>query len=153
MLKVPKVRVELEPCKAGASSGAFYYVKLKRDCANKELKEFCDDDERLSSSNMLLKLRSIIIEEVKKMKDMDVSVERKRPGCPAVTLLIGRPPSVISVDIILGLEFHHSKWFAGTKNGLGIEKWLGTKVKKSLRFEPLYLVPKNVKDGQHFIGT
>ncbi|XP_060608891.2 cyclic GMP-AMP synthase [Anolis sagrei] len=153
MFKIPKVRLELEPCEVVTSSGAFYYVKLKRDPANKELNQFCDDNEQLSSSRMLLKLRNIIIDEVKKMADMNISVEKKRPGCPAVTVLIGSPPSVISVDIILSLEFHHPKWCSSTENGMGIEEWMGTKVKKSLRSEPLYLVPKNVKDGKCFIDN
>ncbi|XP_003226105.2 cyclic GMP-AMP synthase [Anolis carolinensis] len=151
MLKIPEVRLELESCEVVSSSGAFHYVKLKRDPANKELKEFCEDNERLSSSRMLLGLRNIIMDEVKKMADMNVSVEKKRPGSPAVTILIGSPPSVISVDIILALEFHHPKWCSSTENGLGIEEWMGTKVKKSLRSEPLYLVTKNVKDGKCFI--
>lgn len=81
-----------------------------------------------------------------------VQVEKKKPGCPAVTLLIGEPPA-ISVDIILALEGGHPYQCASTKDGLNIEKWLGKKVKQDLRQKPLCLVPKNVKDGKCFIGT
>lgn len=77
-------------------------------------------------------------------------MEKKKPGCPAVTLLI-RNPQEISVDIILALE-SKSSWPISTKEGLPIQAWLGTKVRTSLRREPFYLVPKNAKDGNGFQG-
>ncbi|XP_028578599.2 cyclic GMP-AMP synthase [Podarcis muralis] len=153
MLKVPDMRVELEPCNI-AASGAFFYVKLKRNPGEKAyLAKFLDDKMHLSSSDMLSALRNIIVEEVKKNKDLngEVHVERKKPGCPAVTVLIGKPPSVISVDIILALEFRHRTWCESTKNGLDITGWLGRKVKNAFLNEPLYLVPKIAKDGKCLI--
>lgn len=68
MLKVPDMRVELEPCNI-AASGAFFYVKLKRNPGEKAyLAKFLDDKMHLSSSDMLSALRNIIVEEVKKNK-------------------------------------------------------------------------------------
>ncbi|CAI5769681.1 Mab-21 domain-containing protein [Podarcis lilfordi] len=153
MLKVPDMRVELESCNVPAS-GAFFYVKLKRNPGEKAyLAKFLDDKMHLSSSDMLSALRNIIVEEVKKKRDLDVEVhvERKKPGCPAVTLLIGKPPSVISVDIILALEFRRRAWCESTRNGLDITGWLGRKVKNAFLNEPLYLVPKIAKDGKCLI--
>ncbi|XP_037064125.1 cyclic GMP-AMP synthase [Peromyscus leucopus] len=81
---------------------------------------------------------------------IDVSVEKEKPGSPAVTLLI-RNPEEISVDIILALESKGS-WPISTKEGLPIKNWLGTKVRTKLRQEPFYLVPKNAKVGNGFQG-
>ncbi|XP_033001269.1 cyclic GMP-AMP synthase-like [Lacerta agilis] len=151
MLKVPDMRLELESCNV-AASGAFYYVKLKRNPGkNACLEKFLDDKMHLSSSDMLSALRKIIEQEVKKIDDLEVRVERKKPGSPAVTLLIGKPPSVISVDIILALEFKHRTWCESTKNGLDITEWLGGKVKNAFLKEPLYLVPKLAKEGKCLI--
>ncbi|XP_061482053.1 cyclic GMP-AMP synthase [Rhineura floridana] len=151
MLKIPNLRIELESCSVGASTGAFYYVKLKRNPGKGCLHKFLDEKERLSSSNMLSALRTIIVEAVKEIEDVKVSVERKRPGSPAVTLLIGKTPCVISVDIILALEFRCQNWCESTKNGLLINEWQGRKVKKAFLNEPLLLVPKNAKDGKGLI--
>lgn len=79
-----------------------------------------------------------------------MSVEKEKPGSPAVTLLI-RNPEEISVDIILALESKGS-WPVSTKEGLPIKNWLGTKVRTNLRREPFYLVPKNAKVGNGFQG-
>lgn len=77
-------------------------------------------------------------------------MEEKKPGSPAVTLLI-RNPEEISVDIILALELKTS-WPNSTEEGLPIKNWLGTKVRTNLRREPFYLVPKNAKVGNRFQG-
>ncbi|XP_062981870.1 cyclic GMP-AMP synthase [Elgaria multicarinata webbii] len=146
MLKVPNLRIELEPCDAGAASGAFYYVKLKRNPGRGALDKFLDDKRQLSSSTMLSELRHIIMQEIGEMKD--VTVERKRPGSPAVTFRIENPPSDISVDITLALECRQRNWCDSTNNGLDIKGWLGAKVKQAYLNEPLYLVPKHVKDGK-----
>lgn len=77
-------------------------------------------------------------------------MKRKKRGSPAVTLLITKPKA-ISVDIILTLEVRGS-WPASTEEGLPISNWLGVKVRKSLRLEPFYLVPKFAKEGNDFQG-
>lgn len=83
----------------------------------------------------------------------NVTVVKKKPGCPAVTLLIGEPPSAISVDIILAVEGGRHNQCSSTKDGLNIERWLGKKVKQELFHEPLCLVPKNIKIEKNLIGT
>lgn len=77
-------------------------------------------------------------------------MERKKRGCPAVTLLI-RKPEEISVDIILALQVK-SSWPESTEEGLPIETWLGRKVRRDLRLQPFYLVPKHAKEEGHFQG-
>lgn len=77
-------------------------------------------------------------------------MEKKKRGCPAVTLLI-KTPTEISVDIILALKVQ-SSWPLSTQGGMPIENWLGGKVKRNLRLQPFYLVPKPAKEGNGFQG-
>ncbi|KAL6086282.1 hypothetical protein STEG23_007291 [Scotinomys teguina] len=147
MFKLEIPRVELQEY---YDTGAFYLVKFKRmPAGNNHLSHFLEG-EILSASKMLSRFREIIEEEVKKIKGIDVSVEEKKPGSPAVTLLI-RNPEEISVDIILALEPEGS-WPISTKEGLPIRNWLGTKVRTKLRREPFYLVPKDAKVGNDSQG-
>ncbi|KAM9006512.1 cyclic GMP-AMP synthase isoform X2 [Sarcophilus harrisii] len=144
MLKLKVSRVEL---KEYEDSGAFYFVKFKRNPKGNPLSKFLDN-EILSASKLQSTFRKLIKEEVKHMKEMDITVERKKPTSPAVTLLI-RKPEEISVDIVLALESNCS-WPSSTQGGLAIEDWLGRKVKREFKFKPVYLVPKPVKEGSGF---
>uniref|UniRef100_A0A8C5KMS3 Cyclic GMP-AMP synthase n=2 Tax=Jaculus jaculus TaxID=51337 RepID=A0A8C5KMS3_JACJA len=141
-LEVPRIQVE-----EYSDTGAYYFVKFKRNPKANPLIRFVEE-EILSASKMLLKFRKIIKEEIKNIGETDVSVEKKKPGSPAVTLLI-RKPEEISVDIILALE-SKSSWPASTQEGLPVQSWLGTKVRNKLRQEPFYLVPKHAKEGNVF---
>ncbi|NWR52868.1 CGAS synthase, partial [Regulus satrapa] len=141
MLVMPVTRIELGEAD---DTGAYYYVSLKRSPEKKDWLKFLEEDEKLSAVKMLQALREIIKREVKNIKDMEVTVARKKAGSPAITLQIKNPPSDISVDIILTLEAHKS-WPLSTRNGLRIEQWLGTNVRNDLRFESLYLVGKQNK--------
>ncbi|XP_060088985.1 cyclic GMP-AMP synthase [Heteronotia binoei] len=152
MLKVPEVRVELEPYNDGDFRGVYHFVKLKRNSGLKRLNDFLDDQQRLSASNIISALRNIIINEVKTINKMKVTVERKKPGSPAVTLQIGEPLSHISVDIILALEMCTTLGNI-RKGGPDITKWLGQKGQKELDQMKLCLVPKNAKDGACFRDT
>ncbi|XP_054018426.1 cyclic GMP-AMP synthase [Dryobates pubescens] len=142
MLVIPIERLQLEP---SDDTGAFYYLKFKRNPKEKGLTKFVDEDETLSASKMLDALREIIKQAVKSIPDVAVTVKRKKPGSPAITLLISNPstepPSVISVDIILTLKVNQS-WPSSTEDGLRIEQWLGRKVRRHYRLQPLYLVAK-----------
>ncbi|XP_029801253.1 cyclic GMP-AMP synthase [Suricata suricatta] len=142
MFKLEVSRIQLEEYR---NSGAFYFVKFKRNPKGNPLSPFLEG-EILSASKMLCKFRKIIKKEIESIKD--VTVEKKKKGSPAVTLLF-RKPKEISVDIILALEVNTS-WPASTKSGLPIERWLGTKVRNSLRQQPFYLVPKHAKEGNGF---
>ncbi|KAB0393631.1 hypothetical protein E2I00_016833, partial [Balaenoptera physalus] len=141
-LEVPRIQLE-EYC----NSGAYYFVKFKRNPKGNPLGQFLEG-EILSASKMLSKFRKIIKEEIKNIEDTDVMVERKKRGSPAVTLLV-RKPEEISVDIILALE-SKSSWPASTQGGMPISNWLGAKVKNNFRRQPFYLVPKHAKEGSGF---
>ncbi|NXR08414.1 CGAS synthase, partial [Semnornis frantzii] len=147
MLLMPVVRLQLEE---SDDSGAYYYLRFKRNPKEKYLTKFLDEDEKLSASKMLDALREIIRREVRNIPD--VTVKRKRPGSPAITLLIANPPADISVDIILTLKVQQS-WPSSTQDGLRIEEWLGRKVKRDYRKEPLYLVAKQNKKEKVLKGN
>ncbi|XP_029451483.1 cyclic GMP-AMP synthase-like isoform X1 [Rhinatrema bivittatum] len=142
MLKMPIPRIEL---KSECGGDAFYSVKFKRGLSKHPLKDCLDENENLSSSMMLSKLRKIIKEKAK--EEMNVSVQGKKPGSPAVTLLVNGLDSPISVDIVLVLEVQQN-WPLITSHGLNIEQWLGRKRRRALKFEPFYLVPKQIKHGR-----
>ncbi|XP_007943407.1 cyclic GMP-AMP synthase [Orycteropus afer afer] len=144
MFKLNVERIQLEEY---CNSGAFYFVKFKRNPKGNPLSQFLEE-EILSASKMLTKFRKIIKEEIKNIEDTDIVVKRKKRGSPAVTLLIGKPKE-ISVDIILALE-SKSSWPASTQEGLPINNWLGAKVRNELRRRPYYLVPKHAKEGSSF---
>lgn len=83
---------------------------------------------------------------------MEVTVARKKAGSPAITLQIKNPSSEISVDIILTLKVQQS-WPLTTQGGFKIEQWLGTKVRRDLKFRSLYLVAKQNKREKVLRGT
>uniref|UniRef100_A0A3Q0S5A1 Cyclic GMP-AMP synthase n=1 Tax=Amphilophus citrinellus TaxID=61819 RepID=A0A3Q0S5A1_AMPCI len=125
MVPILVERVEIKPF---GDDGAFYSVALKRD--KNPLKKF-QENGHLSASNMLSEFR----EEVKKC------VEKKKKGCPAVTLTTNVNSVPISLDVVLCLMVK-SSWPSFTNEGLKIEGWLGTKVKQEYKRKPYYLVPK-----------
>ncbi|XP_070275435.1 cyclic GMP-AMP synthase isoform X1 [Myotis yumanensis] len=141
-LDVPRIQLK-EYC----DSGAHYFVEFKRNPKGNPLNQFLVE-ERLSASKMLSKFRDLIKKEIKNIQDTDIIVEKKKRGCPAVTLLI-KTPKEISVDIILALKVQ-SSWPLSTQKGMPIENWLGRKVKKNLRLQPFYLVPKPAREGNGF---
>lgn len=75
-----------------------------------------------------------------------IVVQRKKQKCPAVTLEVTENGNAISIDFVLGLKVSGS-WPIHTRDGLKIENWLGTNVKKSLKYKPYYLVPKYEGNG------
>ncbi|XP_071385723.1 cyclic GMP-AMP synthase [Centroberyx affinis] len=142
MLTIPIDRVDIKPF---SDDGAFYSVALKRGkCC---LDPFRKEDGTLPASEILKEFREEVKKSVKKSED--VEVEKKKKGCPAVTLLItdakgGSVP--ISLDIVLSLKVK-SSWPSFTKDGLQIERWLGTKVKQDYKWKPYYLVSKYEGNG------
>ncbi|KAG8513194.1 Cyclic GMP-AMP synthase [Galemys pyrenaicus] len=144
-LEVPRIELE-EYC----NSGTHYLVKFKRLPKGNPLSEFLEN-EVLSASKMLSKFRTIIKEEIKNIGDTDITMEKKKRGSPAVTLLI-KNPKEISVDLILALE-SKSSWPACTKHGLPIKTWLGAKVRSNLRRQPFYLIPKHAQNENGFQGN
>ncbi|NWQ73139.1 CGAS synthase, partial [Columbina picui] len=145
MLVMPVARLQLDECD---DTGAFYYLTFKRNPKEKYLLKFLDEDGKLSAFKMLEALREIIKREVKNITrniaNVEVTVKRKKPGCPAITLQIKTPTAEISVDIILTLKLQQS-WPPSTQDGLKVEQWLGRKVRRDLRYESVYLVAKQNK--------
>ncbi|NXP60801.1 CGAS synthase, partial [Chloropsis cyanopogon] len=139
VMSVPRIQLD-----ESDDTGAYYYVSFKRSPKEKGWLKFLDEDGKLSAFKMIQALREIIKQEVKNIKDVEVTVARKKAGSPAITLLIKNPPSEISVDIILTLEAQQS-WPLSTQDGLKINQWLGTKNRRDFRFESLYLVAKQNK--------
>uniref|UniRef100_A0A493U3T7 Cyclic GMP-AMP synthase n=1 Tax=Anas platyrhynchos platyrhynchos TaxID=8840 RepID=A0A493U3T7_ANAPP len=139
MLVMPIARIQLDECD---DTGAYYYLTFKRNPKEKYLNRFLDEDGKLSADKMLTALRKIIKEEVKNIKDVEVTVKRRKARSPAITLLIKNSSAEISVDIILALEVQQS-WPPSTQDGLNIERWLGRKVRRELRNKPIYLSREN----------
>ncbi|NWR60313.1 CGAS synthase, partial [Bucorvus abyssinicus] len=149
MLVIPVARLQLDECD---DTGAYYYLSFKRNPKEKYLLKFLDEDGKLSAFKMLEALRKIIKEEVKNIKNVEVTVKRKKAGSPAITLQIKNPPGEISVDIILTLKVQQS-WPPSTQNGLKIEQWLGRKVRGDFRNTSLYLVAKQNKKEKVLRGN
>ncbi|NWS55251.1 CGAS synthase, partial [Chunga burmeisteri] len=141
MLVMPVERLQLDECD---DTGAYYYLRFKRNPKEKDLLKFVDEDGKLSAFKMLQALRDIIKQEVKNIKDAEVTVKRKKPGSPAITLQIKNSQAEVSVDIILTLKVQQS-WPPSTQDGLKIEEWLGRKVRQKFRNQSLYLVAKQNK--------
>ncbi|XP_021436146.2 cyclic GMP-AMP synthase [Oncorhynchus mykiss] len=136
MLTVPVERVDIRPF---GDVGAFYSVAFKR--GKHSLDRFLCEDSTISASGMLTEFRNEVKKCVKILKG--VVLDKKKKGCPAVTLLINGTGTVpISLDIVLGLEVR-SSWPTLTQGGIDkIDIWLGTKVKKEQKLKGYYLVPK-----------
>ncbi|KFP26900.1 Cyclic GMP-AMP synthase, partial [Colius striatus] len=141
MIVMPVTRLQLDECD---DTGAYYYLSFKRQTEEKHFLKFLDEDGKLSAAKMREALREIIKREIKNIKDVEVTMKRKKPGSPAITLQIKTLSAEISVDIILTLKVQHS-WPPSTQNGLKIEPWLGRKVKREFRYTPLYFVAKQNK--------
>ncbi|KAI4903217.1 hypothetical protein NFI96_004338, partial [Prochilodus magdalenae] len=136
MLAVSVERVDIQPF---GEDGAFYTVALKRHQKH-ILDRFLNEDKTLSASKMLSEFREKVKEAADKLPD--VSVDRKKQGCPAVTLQVKKGDLLISLDFVLGLEVHSQSWPNFTANGFQIDDWLSKKVKMDLKRKPYYLVCK-----------
>ncbi|XP_054456503.1 cyclic GMP-AMP synthase [Anoplopoma fimbria] len=133
MLFFPVGRANISPF---GGDGAFYSVGLKR--GKNPLQKF-QEDSTLSASAMLQEFRDEVMKSVKNSTEWEVT--RKKPGCPAVTLITKSHPTPISLDIVLSIVVK-SSWPPFTKEGIKIDGWLGTKVKQEYKRKPYYLVPK-----------
>ncbi|XP_066535309.1 cyclic GMP-AMP synthase [Hoplias malabaricus] len=142
MMAVSVERVDIQPF---GDDGAFYSVAMKRHQTH-VLDKFLNDDKTIRASEMLQEFRESVKEVTNKLP-YEVTVERKKPGCPAVTLKVMQD-KVISLDFVLGLEVHSSSWPSFTVDGFKIDKWLGKTVKTEQKRKPYYLVSKYEGSGQ-----
>ncbi|KAG7463046.1 hypothetical protein MATL_G00191190 [Megalops atlanticus] len=136
MLAVPVDRAEIQNFD---EDGAFYTVALKRGACKNALHDFLQPDGTISADKMLTEFRRKVKQAVRSFSE--VVVERKKKGCPAVTLQIKSDGLEIGLDVVLSLKVHTS-WPQFTRDGFKIDAWLGTKVKREFKFLPFYLVPK-----------
>ncbi|KPP63698.1 cyclic GMP-AMP synthase-like [Scleropages formosus] len=143
MLAIPVRSVEILPFD---DEGAFYSVAVKGRCRTHPLEQFVLENGVVSANEMLTKFRKHVVNALKKAGMTDVQVERKKKGCPAVTLLVTEEDLDIGLDIVFGLAVH-SSWPSFTNDGFKIEKWLGSKTKKNFKLKPFYLVPKYEGNG------
>ncbi|KAK3554226.1 hypothetical protein QTP70_020191 [Hemibagrus guttatus] len=136
MLTVRLDRVNLQPY---SEDGAYYSVEMKRRNPKHPLDKFVNDDGTIRASEMLKDFREKIKEVVDSLSN--VTLERKKKGCPAVTLLVKENGKKISIDFVLSLAVHTS-WPSFTQDGFNIENWLSKKVRMEQRQKNFYLVPK-----------
>ncbi|KAL2083472.1 hypothetical protein ACEWY4_021246 [Coilia grayii] len=139
MFTVRVDRVDVQPF---GSDGAYYSVRFKRLPKKHVLDQFLQDDDILCASKMLAEFRREVKEALKTLPMEGLKMEPKKPRSPAVTLVLKDGEREISIDIVLGLEVCGS-WPLCAQEGMGIENWLGTKVKREYKFKPYYLVPKH----------
>uniref|UniRef100_A0A672I2A2 Cyclic GMP-AMP synthase n=1 Tax=Salarias fasciatus TaxID=181472 RepID=A0A672I2A2_SALFA len=123
-------RVEITPF---GEDGAFYSVGLKR--GSNPLRKF-QEGETLSASEMLSEFRDEVKKCVKQFKEW--TLDKKKAGCPAVTLSTTVQSVTISLDVVLCLMVK-SNWPSFAKDGLNVKHWLGTKFKREFKFQPYYL--------------
>ncbi|XP_063297806.1 cyclic GMP-AMP synthase-like [Pelobates fuscus] len=139
MLKIPVERVHL---KNENESGAFYKFIFKRLPKNNPWNRYADEESGFISPNEIMtELRNIIKTIIK--SDETITLTRKTPNCPAITIeiKIKNTPEKISVDLVLALEVTGS-WPLATRGGMNIDRWLGKKKKRGYKYEHVCLVAK-----------
>ncbi|CAJ0944044.1 unnamed protein product, partial [Ranitomeya imitator] len=82
----------------------------------------------------------------------DVTLQRKDPGSPAVTISIRNEPQDISVDLVIALKIIN-RWPEETKGGMKIDDWLGMKVKLDYKRSHFYMVPKRAMIGNRTLNA
>ncbi|KAM5165170.1 cyclic GMP-AMP synthase-like [Mantella aurantiaca] len=148
MLKIPISDDQRIGLTEFGMSGAFYTLSCKRKPVD-FMTNYVDDDGNISGQKILTQFRKLVKEIV---SGMPVSVKRKNPSSPALTLIIENSPTNIDVDLVVALEIRQS-WPHKTKEGMNIDSWLGKKVKKKFKFYPFYMVPKKCKEGNTIKDT
>ncbi|XP_068135475.1 cyclic GMP-AMP synthase-like [Hyperolius riggenbachi] len=135
MLKIPPLqRVDLIEV---GDNGIFYLLQCRRQVEG-FVEPYVDGDDNISAKIILTLFTKLVKQAV---SGREVTVERRNPKSPALTLLIKNSPAEIAVDLVLALEIKKS-WPGNTKDGMNIDQWLGKKVKRDLKFKSFYMVPK-----------
>ncbi|XP_077343511.1 cyclic GMP-AMP synthase-like [Lithobates pipiens] len=142
MLKIPICDDQRISLTEFGGSGAFYTLCCKRNMAY-FMDKYVDDDRNISAKIILTQFRKLVKEAI---SGMPVSIKRRNPSSPAVTLIIKNRPTNIEVDLVIALEIRQS-WPAKTRDGMNIGSWLGTKVKRDFKFLPFFMVPKQCNEG------
>ncbi|MBN3286073.1 CGAS synthase, partial [Polyodon spathula] len=150
MLILPTPRITwTEVC---GFSGLFYRVSLCKPTRS-PLKDFLLEDGLTISAVRILKDMRNLIKKFMRTYKVSVpgwywSLERRNPGCPAITLsLLNNKAEVdISLDLVPALEIPSFQgWPEATKKGLNIVDWLGKKSRQAFTSQSFYFVPKQPK--------
>ncbi|XP_075058726.1 cyclic GMP-AMP synthase-like isoform X1 [Mixophyes fleayi] len=124
-------------------TGAFYTLAYKQRKPS-AMAGYLDRDGNISAVQILFQFRKLV-SDIIRQSGMEVYLQKKDPLSPAVTLLIGKKPDVISVDLVPALKLDQS-WPAS--DGMNIDDWLGTKVKQAYKRDAFYMVPKKANLGK-----
>ncbi|XP_063772882.1 cyclic GMP-AMP synthase-like [Pseudophryne corroboree] len=128
-------------------TGAFYTLAYKHR-KPKVMTKYLDQDGNISAVQILCQFRKLVSDVFRaREQGLQVHLKKKEPLSPAVTLLIGEEPGIISVDLVLALKLNQP-WPDTTRDGMNIDDWLGTKVKQDYKRGPFYMVPKQANLGQ-----
>ncbi|XP_075058723.1 uncharacterized protein LOC142144134 isoform X2 [Mixophyes fleayi] len=113
-------------------TGAFYTLAYKQR-KPPAMAEYLDGDGNILAVQILCQFRKLV-SDIIRQSGMKVYVQKEDPLSPAVTLLIGKKPDVISVDLVPALKLEQS-WPAS--DGMNIDDWLGTKIRGEFHFQIL----------------
>ncbi|XP_044145623.1 cyclic GMP-AMP synthase [Bufo gargarizans] len=133
------------------NEGPFYTLAYK-ERKPQAMTEYLDSEGNISARKIVGEFRALIKQIIGKSGMEEVSLQRKDPGSPAVTLIIKNELQDISVDLVLALKIP-SRWPEQTNSGMNIDNWLGTKVKREYIKNHFYMVPKQAMVGNRIINA
>ncbi|XP_075058729.1 cyclic GMP-AMP synthase-like isoform X2 [Mixophyes fleayi] len=148
MLRIPITDHQRIGLTEFGKTGAFYTLTCKRKPED-FMERYIGDKGNISSQKIISKFRKLV---KKAILGMAVSVMRKKPSSPAVTLTVANKPTDILVDLVLALEIRQ-RWPDKARGGMNIDDWLGTKVKRNFTFQSFYMVPKQADKEQRAKDT
>ncbi|KAM3930909.1 cyclic GMP-AMP synthase [Leptodactylus fuscus] len=129
--------------------GPFYTLSFKGRMPQDMLK-YLDSEGNILARKIVKEFIDLIKDVIAKTGMKGVSVQRKDPGSPAVTLIIKHEPQGISVDLVLALTIN--SWPEETTGGMNIDDWLGTKVKQEYKKSYINMVPKQAMIGNEEVN-
>ncbi|XP_053566410.1 cyclic GMP-AMP synthase isoform X2 [Bombina bombina] len=141
-----KIKVERLNALEYHSSGVFFVLEPKRLTKKDPLRKYTVDG-KLSAKKMISSLRQLIEKEIARSGNAGIVVASQEKDSPAITLKITKnAPNIICVDLVLALEVQQN-WPRKANEGMKIDEWLGTKVKRGFKLTPNYYVPKQTNEA------
>ncbi|XP_073531664.1 cyclic GMP-AMP synthase-like [Phyllobates terribilis] len=131
-------------------TGPFYTLAFKGRSPS-SMEEYIEEG-NISASKIMKKFRDLIKQIIAKPGMKDVTLQRKDPGSPAVTISIINESQDISLDLVIALKIIN-RWPEETKGGMNIDDWLGMKVKQEYRKSNFYMVPKRAMNGNKTLNA
>ncbi|XP_077146008.1 cyclic GMP-AMP synthase-like [Ranitomeya variabilis] len=130
--------------------GPFYTLAFKGR-SPPAMEEYIEEG-NISANEIMKKFRGLIKQIIGKAEMEDVTLQRKDPGSPAVTISIRNEPQDISVDLVVALKIIN-RLPKETKGGMKIDDWLGMKVKLEYKRSHFYMVPKRAMMGNRTLNA